>query len=162
MNMEAKVNWHGRLTFTGSAETGFSLPLGSEPEVGGDNDGFRPTELIAIGLAGCTAMDVISILGKKRQEVTDFEVQTHTQRAEEQPHVFTHAVIEYLVTGRHVEEDAVVRSIELSATRYCPAIAMLSKATPIDYKYQIFEDQGNGQRAAVKSGTYVPQGVTSD
>ncbi len=155
--MEAKVNWHRRLTFTGTAETGFSLPLGSNPEVGGDNDGFRPMELIAIGLASCTAMDVISILGKKQQVVTDFEVQVHADRSKEQPHAFTHAVVEYLVTGHSIEEAAVVRSIELSATRYCPAIAMLSKVMPIDFIYRIFEYQTDGQRTQVRDGTYVLQ-----
>jgi len=157
--MDAKVMWHNRLTFTGTAETGFSLPLGSDPSVGGDNDGFRPMELIAIGLAGCTAMDVISVLSKKRQEVTSFEVQVQTDRAEEQPKVFTHANIEYYVTGHHVEEAAVMRSIELSATRYCPAIAMFSKVMPIDFKYHLFEDLGGGKRDLVKSGTYIPQTV---
>lgn len=62
--MEAKVNWQGKMTFTGSAESGFQLPLGTDPAVGGDNDGFRPMELLAVGLAACTAMDVISILSK--------------------------------------------------------------------------------------------------
>jgi putative redox protein len=83
--MEAKVNWKGRLSFTGTADTGFTLPLGANPKVGGDNDGFRPMELMALSLAGCTAMDVISILTKKRQEVTGFEVQVHADRAEEHP-----------------------------------------------------------------------------
>ena len=69
--MEAKVIWKNRMSFIGSAESGFELPLGASPEVGGDNDGFRPMELLAIGLAGCTAMDVISILQKKKQEVKE-------------------------------------------------------------------------------------------
>ena len=69
--MNAKVDWKGRMSFTGSADSGFEIPLGSHPEVGGDNDGFRPMELMAVSLAGCTAMDVISILKKKRQEVSD-------------------------------------------------------------------------------------------
>lgn len=154
--MEAKVTWHGRLTFTGSADSGFEVPLGSDPAVGGDNDGVRPMEMLAIGIAGCTAMDVISILLKKRQEVTQFEVQVHAERAREHPKVFTGAVIEYLVTGRNVEEEAVVRAIELSAVRYCPAHAMFSKLFPIELKYHIFEDQGDGQRTLVKSGVYTP------
>ncbi|MCJ7537560.1 MAG: OsmC family protein, partial [Anaerolineales bacterium] len=68
--MNAKVNWHKGLTFIGQADSGFSVPLGGSPSAGGDADGFRPMELIATGLAGCTAMDTISILQKKRQEVT--------------------------------------------------------------------------------------------
>lgn len=154
--MEAKVTWHGRLTFTGSADSGFKVPLGSDPAVGGDNDGVRPMEMLTIGLAGCTAMDVISILTKKRQDVTQFEVQVHAERAAEHPKVFTGAVIEYFVTGRNVEEEAVVRAIELSAVRYCPAQAMFSKLFPIELKYHIFEDQGDGQHSLVKSGVYMP------
>ncbi len=134
--MEAKVNWQGRMTFTGTADSGFQLPLGTDQAVGGNNDGFRPMELLAVGLAGCTAMDVISILSKKRQEVTDFEVQVHAERAEEHPKVITAAVIEYFVTGQGLDEAALLRAIELSATRYCPAQAMFGKLMPIELKYQ--------------------------
>ena len=154
--MEAKVNWRGKLTFTGSADSGFQVPLGTDSAVGGDNDGFRPMELLAVGLAGCTAMDVISILGKKRQEVTDFEVQVHAGRAGEHPKVFTEAVIEYFVTGRNLDESALLRAIELSATRYCPAQAMFSKLMPIELKYNLYEDRGEGQRELVKSAVYTP------
>jgi len=154
--MEAKVNWQGRLTFTGTADSGFQLPLGTDQAVGGDNDGFRPMELLAVGLAGCTAMDVISILSKKRQEVTDFEVQVHAERAEEHPKVMTGAVIEYFVTGQNLDEAALLRAIELSATRYCPAQAMFGKLMPIELKYNIFEDRGQEQRELVKSGIYTP------
>jgi putative redox protein len=137
--MEAKVTWKGRLSFTGTAETGFSLLLGTEPSLGGDNDGFRPLELMALSLAGCTAMDVISLLQKKRQDVTAFEVRVHAERAEEHPRVFTHVTVEYLVTGHNVDPVAVNRSIELSATKYCPAQAMLSKAVEIEHKVTITE-----------------------
>jgi putative redox protein len=92
--MEAKVTWHQGLSFTGTADTGYLVPLGANPRVGGDDDGFRPMELIATGLAGCTGMDTISILQKKRQDVTDFEVKVHTERADEHPRVFTHIKIE--------------------------------------------------------------------
>jgi putative redox protein len=144
------------MTFTGTADSGFTLPLGASPGVGGDNDGFQPMELIAIGLAGCAAMDVISILTKKRQDVTGFEVKVHAERASEHPKVFTHAVVEYLVSGHNLDEAAVVRSIELSAIRYCPAQAMLEKAMTFDLKYHIFEDQGEGGQVLVKSGVYIP------
>jgi putative redox protein len=154
--MEAKVTWQRRLSFTGSANSGFQLPLGTTPDVGGDNDGFQPMELVAIGLAGCTAMDVISILQKKRQAVTAFEVQVHAARASEHPKVFTQATIEYVISGHGVDEAAVLRSIELSATRYCPAQAMFSKVFPIELIYSIYEDQGAGERKLVKSGSYTP------
>lgn len=152
--MDAKVTWHQRLTFTGSVDAGFDVPLGAEAEVGGDGDGFRPMELIATGLAGCTAMDVIAILRKKRQDVTDFEVQVHAIRAEKHPRVFTSAVIEYFVTGHAVDEAAVVRAIELSSTRYCPAQAMFAKVFPIELNYHIFEAGEHGDRQLVKNGVF--------
>ena len=154
--MDAKVTWQGRMSFTGTANTGFQLPLGTTPEVGGDNSGFQPLELLAIGLAGCTAMDVISILGKKRQVVSAFDVQVHAGRAVEHPKVFTQATIEYTVSGHAIEEAALVRAIELSVTRYCPAHAMFSKLFPIRFEYSIYEDQAEGGRKLVKRGSYVP------
>jgi putative redox protein len=152
--MDVKVTWHGRLTFTGTADTGFRVPLGASASAGGDEDGFRPMELFATGLAGCTAMDVISILQKKQQAVTDFEVQVHLEQAASHPHVFTHATIEYLVSGSGLDEAALVRAIELSATRYCPAQAMLEKVFPIELHYSIFETSGDGERTLVKRGNY--------
>lgn len=152
--MDAIVKWQGRLTFTGQADSGFTLPLGSEVDKGGDDDGFRPMELILIGLAGCTAMDVISILSKKRQDVTSFDVQVHADRAEEHPKVFTEAVIEYTVVGHDIDEAAVLRAIELSARRYCPAQAMFGQIMPMELKYSIYEDQGAGQRALARRGVY--------
>lgn len=150
----AKVEWKQRLTFTARAGSGFETTLGTDPSVGGDDDGMRPIEMFAVGLAGCTAMDVISILQKKRQDITAFDVQVAADQAAEHPKVFTRAVIEYHVAGHEVAEDAVVRAIELSVTRYCPAHAMLSQIMPIELKYHIFEDQGSGQRKLVKSGEY--------
>jgi len=154
--MQVEVNWKGRLSFDGKAESGFTVPLGSSPEVGGDNDGFRPMELMALSLAGCTAMDVISILSKKRQAVSDFRVAVKTERADEHPKVFTHATIEYHVSGKGVQEDAVVRAIELSATRYCPAQAMLKPVLPIDLIYFIYEVEADGSKKLVTEGKYQP------
>ncbi len=137
--MDAKVIWQQGLTFTGTADSGFSVPLGADPGVGGADDGFRPLELMAVSLAGCTAMDVISILKKKRQDVTAFEVRVHAERAQEHPRVFTQIKVEYLVTGRHVDPAAVERAMELSKTTYCPAQAMLAKVAEIELGYQIIE-----------------------
>ncbi len=157
--MDAKVTWKGKMSFEGTADTGFTLPLGAHPRVGGDNDGFRPMELFATGLAGCTAMDVISILQKKRQVITGFEVQVHAGRAEEHPKVFTEALIEYHVTGQNVDEAAVARAIELSTVRYCPAQAMLGQIMPIELKYHIYEAQEDGEAILVKSSLFTPQTV---
>lgn len=137
--MEAKAIWKHGLSFTGTADSGFNVALGSKPVVGGDNDGFRPIELIAIGLAGCTAMDVISILIKKRQNVTNFEVHVQAERAEEHPKVFTHVLIKYIVEGKNIDKTAVERAIELSTTKYCPSHAMLKMAVDIDHMHEIIE-----------------------
>jgi putative redox protein len=152
--MDANVKWNGKMSFTGTADSGFELPLDSQQAFGGDDAGFRPMELILAGLAGCTAMDVISIMAKKRQDVTEFEVRVHAERATEHPKVFTSAVIEYRIAGHNVSEAAVARSIELSTTTYCSAQAMLSKVMPIALQYVIFEDQGNGQRLQTVSGSF--------
>lgn len=152
--MDVTVKWKGGLSLTGAANSGFSVEMDAGPGVGGSGDGFRPIELLALGLAGCTAMDVISILQKKRQEVSDFEVRADIDRQAEHPRVFTRAVITYKVTGRAVEQAAVVRAIELSATRYCPAYAMLSKAFSIELRYEIREVEGEEGRRSVKQGAW--------
>jgi putative redox protein len=151
--MEAKVAWHEGLHFTGTASRGFTVPLGADPEAGGASDGFGPLELMAISLAGCTAMDVISILRKKQQQVTAFEVAVHAEQAGEHPHVFTRAVITYRVTGHGVDEKAVLRAIELSATKYCPAQAMLGKVFPMDLRFEVYEEGGE-EGQPVKQGQY--------
>lgn len=137
--MDAKVVWKHGLSFTGIADTGFELPLGASANVGGDDDGFRPLELFALGLAACTGMDVISILRKKQQDVTAFEVRAHTQGSNQHPKVFTSVEVEYIISGRNLDPAAVERSVELSVTKYCPAQAMLIQAVPITHKITILE-----------------------
>lgn len=138
--MNAAVVWQHGLAFTGSTDSGFTLKLDADSSVGGDNDGFRPIELIALGLAGCTAMDVLSILKKKRQDVTGFEVKVQAERAAEHPKVFTKITVEYIVRGRQIAPAAVERAIELSETKYCPVQAMLGRVVPIQHIYQIIEE----------------------
>jgi putative redox protein len=141
--MDANVTWQEGLSFTGSADSGFQIKLGADVGVGGANDGFRPLELMAISLAGCTAMDVISILQKKKQAVTDFIVLVHADKGLDHPRIFTQITIFYVATGHHIEESALLRAIELSATKYCPAQAMLGKVVPMELKYKI-EEKGEG------------------
>ena len=135
--MDAKATWHQRLSFTGTADSGFEVPLGVIKEQGGDDDGLRPMELLLIGLAGCTAMDAISIMQKKKQDVVDFEVLVHTRSAEEHPHVWEWVQIEYVVTGRDIDPKAVERAMQLSSEKYCPAQNMLNKAVDIELTYRI-------------------------
>ena len=85
-------------------------------------------------------MDVVDILRKKRQDVTGFEVRVHGDRAAEHPRVFTHMSVEYVVTGHHVEQDAVQRAVDLSVTKYCSVLAMLNKSAEIEHKITILED----------------------
>ncbi len=132
--MESKVVWKGGMAFTGSSDSGYLIPLDAKKAAGGHEMGFQPMQLFAIGLVGCTAMDVISILKKKRQEVTDFEVSAQIARADEHPRVFTKILIEYKVTGIDLDRAAVERAVELSETRYCPGQAMLEKVAEINHK----------------------------
>jgi len=136
--MDAKVTWKNEgLIFDATADTGGIVNLASSLDQG--VEGFRPMELLAMGLVGCTSMDVMSILQKKRQDVTDFEVRVHTETADQYPKVWTKAVIEYVVTGRNVDPAAVERAMQLSKETYCPAQAMLGKAVEIELKYTIIE-----------------------
>jgi putative redox protein len=138
--MDATVVWKKGLSFTGTGlTTNFSLPMGADPKVGGENDGFRPPELLLIGLAGCTGMDVISILEKKRQQVTAFEIRTHGERAPVDPKAFTGFVVEYVITGKNIDPDAVKQAVELSRTKYCGVMATLRAAGPVELKIEIKE-----------------------
>jgi len=150
--MDITLNWKGRMTFEGAGPSGFQQRFDSDVAVGGDNSGARPMEFIGLGLAGCTAMDVISILSKKKQNVTDFQVQFHGSRAEEHPKVFTEGIIEYLIYGTDIDETAVLRAVGLSADKYCPAQAMLSKAFRIRLIYKIFDANS---KELVKEGEYI-------
>ncbi len=154
MGIEAKVTLLDKMAFEGTANSGHVVILDAAEAVGGENRGFRPMELVLVGLLGCTAMDVISILRKKRQEVTGFEVRGYGERAEEHPKVYTHITLEYHVTGKQVDEKAVRRSIELSAVRYCPAQAML-RHIPMTYRYFIYEDTPEGPKKVLE-GAWVP------
>jgi putative redox protein len=140
MGMEATAKWNGKMSFTGTAGSGFTLPFDTSKESGGDDQGFRPIELLLVGLAGCTAMDVISILEKKRQDVTSFEVKVHGDRATDHPKIFTHIVVEYIVSGKALDPAAVERAVELSETKYCSASAMLRKAAVIEHKITLINE----------------------
>ena len=152
--MDAKVTWDHGMSFAGTSESGFTVPLGTVPAVGGENDGFKPMELMAISLAGCTAMDVISILRKKRQEISAYEVSVHADQAETHPKVFAKSAITYDITGKSIDEKAVRRAMQLSADRYCPAQGMLDKVMPIGLFYEIYEAGDDGERTLVAKGEY--------
>ena len=135
--MQASVFWEHGLNFYGTARSGALLPLATSVSPSGD--AFSPMELLLVGLAGCAAMDVISILQKKGQKVSQFEVRVQAQRAKAHPRVFTSADLEFRVVGQGVDPAAVERAIDLSTTRYCSAHAMLGKALPISHSYHVEE-----------------------
>ena len=137
--MDAKVTWKKGLSFTGTANSGYVLNLGGKKAVGGDEDGFLPMEMFAIGLAGCTAMDVISILEKMRQKVTAFEVKVHADRVDQHPKIFSDILIEYVVTGQNLDPSAVEKAVKLSEERYCPGQAILEKSANISHKITLIE-----------------------
>jgi len=137
--MDGKLVWKSGLSFSGLTGTGFTVPIDTSVNHGGLNEGPSPMELVLLSLGGCTAMDVISILQKKRQEVTSFEVLLHADRSSEHPKVFTDITVEFVVTGHHVDEEAVKRAVELSETKYCSVNAMLSKSAPIHSKVTVKE-----------------------
>ena len=152
--MKATVTWQNNMVFIGRSASGFPVQMDADLSFGGMESGLRPMEMIALGLAGCTAMDVISILRKKRQAVTQFEVRVDAPRSADHPKVFTRAIITYIVVGRSVVEDAVLRAIELAATKYCPAQIMLEPAVPMDLHYEIYEDEEDGSKRLTYQGNW--------
>jgi putative redox protein len=137
--MDAKVTWKSGMSFTGVSGSGFEVPMGTSVEHGGAGDGASPMELVLVALGGCTAFDVISILKKKQQDVTAFEILVHGDRATEHPMVYTDITLEYVVTGHNVDPTAVARAVELSEGKYCSVSAMLSKAANIKIKTTVLE-----------------------
>ncbi len=139
-NHEITIKLVGGMHFEGKA-----YPPGESPEihmdatgsVGGQGEGARPQSLMLVSLAGCTGMDVISILRKKRQDVTGFEVTVRAETADEHPKVYTHIWVTYTVTGHDIDPAAVERSIELSMGKYCPVAGMLRQIVPIETDYEI-------------------------
>src|ERR1700680_1292055 len=137
--MTAVAKLETGMRFDAQATTGYHVTLDSNELTGGAGAGFSPMEMLLVGLAGCTGMDVISILRKKRQDVTGYEVHVEGIRADEHPKVFVEINVEHVVTGHNIEPAAVARGIELSVTRYCGAEAMLGKVARIKNTYRIVE-----------------------
>jgi putative redox protein len=127
---------HEDLLLAAENQTGNKIILDSSEQVGGKNRGPRPLELLLMGLAGCTSMDVLSILQKKRQDISDFRVVITADSAPSHPRVYTKIHVKYVVSG-DVEEKALQRAIQLSEDKYCPASAMLRQAAEITSSYEI-------------------------
>lgn len=137
--MSARVTLEGGMRFMAESGSGHYVTLDADRGGGGENLGFRPMELLLVGLAGCTGMDVISILRKKRQHVTGYQVLVRGVRAVEHPMVFVEITVEHVVTGHSIQPEAVARAIALSEERYCGAGAMLGKVAHLTHTYRIVE-----------------------
>jgi putative redox protein len=148
--LSAAVDLLDGMAFQAVTGSGHALVLDAAPEVGGSERGPRPMEMLLVGLGGCTGMDVISILRKMRQDVTGYQIRVSGERATEHPKVFTHIAVEHVVRGRMLSVDAVKRAVELSATRYCSAAAMLGRAASIEETYRVMDGEtGQEQRGAL-------------
>ena len=132
--MTAVAKLEAGMRFEGEAGSGHRVLLDAS-----DNAGFLPMELLLVGLAGCTGMDVISLLRKQRQEVTGYEVHVQGIRAETHPMVFEDITVEHIITGHHLQHEAVKRAIALSEERYCGAGAMLGRVAQLRHMYCIVE-----------------------
>jgi putative redox protein len=137
--MEAKVKYVDGMQFVGEASSGHAIVMDGDPKFGGANTAVRPTELLLIGLGGCSGMDVISILKKKKQDVRGLEINVKGQKAETYPQKFTDITIEFLVRGFNVSEEAVKRAVDLSMEKYCSVKATLEGSAKITFSYRIIE-----------------------
>jgi putative redox protein len=138
--VEAKVTLVANMNFEGSASSGHMLSMDADDAAGGHNKGFRPSELLLVGFGGCSGMDVISILRKKRQNITGLEMNVKGEKAESFPHVYKEVHIEYVVKGKGLEKEAVERAINLSLEKYCSVGATLGKTGTITHSYRIVEE----------------------
>lgn len=135
----SKVVLRDDMIFTGYSSNGYSIPFDARPDAGGHEAGVSPVELVLIALGGCTGMDVISILRKKQEQVTGFEVIVDGERANEHPKVYTTITVHFVITGHDIKPASVERAIELSRDKYCSVSAMLRPTVSISYTYEIIE-----------------------
>jgi putative redox protein len=137
--MQARIKWVQDATFLGEAGSGHAVVMDGPPEHGGRNLGVRPMEMLLLGMGGCTAFDVVHILKKSRQPVTDCVAELEAERADEDPKIFTSIHVHFIVTGRDLDEKRVARAVSLSADKYCSASIMLGKTATITHDYEIRE-----------------------
>jgi putative redox protein len=135
--MKARIDWQQGMAFRASTESGHSIDIDGPPDLGGENQGPRPMELLLAGLGSCSAVDVVHILQRGRHDVTDCTVDINADRADVDPKVFTAIHLHFRVTGRDLREAAVARAVELSADKYCSASIMLGKAAEITHGYEV-------------------------
>lgn len=137
--MKARIKWVEEATFLGESGSGHTVVMDGPPDSGGRDLGVRPMEMLLLGLGGCTAFDVVLILRRGRQPISDCVVELEAERASEPPKVFTRIHVHFVVTGRGLAESAVRRAVELSAEKYCSASIMLGKTAQITHDFEIVE-----------------------
>ena len=137
--MRARVKWIEDVVFLGISGTGHTVVMDGYKNLGKNSTGMRPMELLLLGLGGCTAFDVVTILKKYRQNIYDCSVQIEGQRSNTIPKIFTKINIHYKVTGKYLAEEKVKRAIELSTDKYCSASFMLGKIAKITHDYTIID-----------------------
>jgi len=137
--MKVRIKWIENVAFVGETESNHAIVMDGAPEGGGRNIGPRPMETVLAGTGGCTAYDVVAILRKARQDITDCVVDIEADRAAEDPKVFTRIHFHFTIKGRNVKREHVERAIHLSAEKYCSASIMLGKTAQISHDYEIVE-----------------------
>jgi putative redox protein len=141
--MKARVKWVEAATFVGESGSGHAVVMDGPEDSGGRNLGIRPMEMLLLGMGGCTAFDVVHILNRARQPVTDCVVELEAERAATEPKVFTRIHVHFRVSGNGLSEKQVARAVELSAGKYCSASIMLGKVAEISHDFEVI-DQGVG------------------
>jgi putative redox protein len=139
MIMKSRMKLVEDMQFVGTADSGHAVIMDAPPSVGGNNTGSKPSELLLMAFGGCSGMDVISILRKKKQDVTNFEINVNGETPDKHPRYFSDIHIEYVVTGRNISEEAVQRAIELSLGKYCMVGITIGKAAKITHSYKIIQ-----------------------
>jgi putative redox protein len=137
--MKARVKWVDEVMFVGESGSGHAVVMDGAPDAGGRNLGVRPMEMLLLGLGGCSAFDVVLILKRGRQPVTDCVVEIEAERADTDPKVFSHIAMRYVVTGSGLDRAKVERAVQLSAEKYCSASAMLAKTAAMSHSVEIVE-----------------------
>ena len=137
--MKARIKWVDGMSFLGESGSGHAVLMDGAPEAGGRNLGPRPMEMVLMGTGGCSAFDVVLILKKSRQEINDCVVEIESERAEEDPKVFTRIHFHFIVTGKNLNPAQVERAIKLSAEKYCSASIMLAKTAQMTHDFEIVE-----------------------
>lgn len=137
--MKARIKWVEGVSFLGETESNHAVLMDGSPEAGGRNLGPRPMELVLLGLGGCSSFDVVLILKKQRQEITDCVAEISADRADSDPKVFTRIHLHFIVTGKNLKPEQVERAIKLSAEKYCSASIMIGKTAEITHDFEIVE-----------------------